>query len=104
MAGTWSALLAPGTVATRRREGIVSIVLAHRGIRVYLGPKHSANNVTALYGRVDGSCGSYILQCLHTLIKLGLFFFFFSAFCYVRLSSLLSSLLNSLFVLAITSK
>lgn len=53
--GTTSVLLRPGTVATSRTEGIVSIVLAHRGIRAGSGPKPSANNVLVSCGSLDGS-------------------------------------------------
>jgi hypothetical protein len=43
--GNTFVLLALGTVVTLRREAIVSIVLARRGIRAFSGLKHSANSV-----------------------------------------------------------
>ena len=51
--GSSSVLLVPGTVATHRIEDIVSIVLAHRGIRACSGLKPSANNVMVSQGSLD---------------------------------------------------
>lgn len=78
--GTSSALLAPGTVVIHRAEDIVSIVLAHRGIRACSGLKPSANNVMESYGRVDGSLRvryPSVSPYLNTI-------YHFFAFCYDR--------------------
>jgi hypothetical protein len=55
MVGISSVPLAPEIVVTHHPEDIVSIVLMHRGIRAFLGPKPSANNVMVSHASLDGS-------------------------------------------------